>query len=175
MTPITRRKALLTGLVTAAAGVILPFGGLASLMVTSPAQAAPGKPETTKVDLGFIALTDAAPLIIAKEKGFFAKQGMAGVSLKKQTSWAVTRDNLELGGGGGGIDGAHILSPMPYLLTTGAISKSSKPVPMFLLARLNINGQAISMSKDFLKDKFTVGRLSPCGQQKPHPFHFFNS
>jgi nitrate/nitrite transport system substrate-binding protein len=156
MTPITRRKALLTGLVTAAAGVILPFGGLASLMVTSPAQAAPGKPETTKVDLGFIALTDAAPLIIAKEKGFFAKQGMAGVSLKKQTSWAVTRDNLELGGGGGGIDGAHILSPMPYLLTTGAISKSSKPVPMFLLARLNINGQAISMSKDFLKDKFTV-------------------
>ena len=152
---ITRRKALLTGLI-AVAGTTLPLSGLASLLLAVPAQAAPGKPETTAVDLGFIALTDAAPLIIAKEKGFFAKQGMTGVNLKKQTSWAVTRDNLELGGGGGGIDGAHILSPMPYLLTTGAISKSSKPVPMVLLARLNVNGQAISMSKNFLKSKFTV-------------------
>ena len=155
MNPITRRKALLTGLI-AAAGATIPLGGLASLLLATPAQAAPGKPEVTQVDLGFIALTDAAPLIIAKEKGFFAKQGMTGVNLKKQTSWAVTRDNLELGGGGGGIDGAHILSPMPYLLTTGAISKSSKPVPMVILARLNVNGQAVSMSKDFLKYKFTV-------------------
>jgi nitrate/nitrite transport system substrate-binding protein len=105
------------------------------------------------VDLGFIALTDAAPLIIAKEKGFFAKQGMTGVELKKQTSWAVTRDNLELGGAKGGIDGAHILSPMPYLLTTGAISKSRQPVPMAILARLNTQGQAISGSKEFLDEK----------------------
>jgi nitrate/nitrite transport system substrate-binding protein len=152
---ITRRKALLTGLI-AVAGTTLPLSGLASLLLAVPAQAAPGKPETSAINLGFIALTDAAPLIIAKEKGFFAKQGMTGVNLKKQTSWAVTRDNLELGGGGGGIDGAHILSPMPYLLTTGAISKSSKPVPMVILARLNVNGQAVSISKDFLKYKFTV-------------------
>jgi nitrate/nitrite transport system substrate-binding protein len=43
---------------------------------------------------------------------------------------------------------------MPYLLTTGAISKSKKPVPMFILARLNTNGQAISASNDFKKYKF---------------------
>ena len=140
----------------AATGAVIQFGGVASLLTPLAAQAAPGKPETTSVDLGFIALTDAAPLIVAKEKGFFAKQGMSGVELKKQTSWAVTRDNLELGGARGGIDGAHILSPMPYLLTTGAISKSKKPVPMFILARLNINGQAISASNEFLKDKFKV-------------------
>jgi nitrate/nitrite transport system substrate-binding protein len=108
------------------------------------------------VELGFIALTAAAPLIVAKEKGFFAKQGMTGVELKKQTSWAVTRDNLELGGDRGGIDGAHILSPMPYLLTTGAISKSKKPVPMVLLARLNTQGQGISVSKEFLAAKLKV-------------------
>ncbi|MFM7286831.1 MAG: CmpA/NrtA family ABC transporter substrate-binding protein, partial [Cyanobium sp.] len=87
---------------------------------------------------------------------FFQKQGMGGEVLKKQTSWAVTRDNLELGGARGGIDGAHILSPMPYLLTTGAITKSKQPVPMFILARLNTNGQAISASKEFLKDNFKV-------------------
>ena len=118
--------------------------------------AAPGKPETTEVELGFIALTDSAPLIIAKEKGFFNKQGMTGVELKKQTSWAVTRDNLELGGSRGGIDGAHILSPMPYLLSTGAITKSKQPLPMLILARLNTQGQAISGSKEFLDEKLKV-------------------
>lgn len=118
--------------------------------------AAPGKPETTEVELGFIALTDSAPLIIAKEKGFFNKQGMTGVQLKKQTSWAVTRDNLELGGSRGGIDGAHILTPMPYLLSTGAITKSKQPLPMLILARLNTQGQGISSSKEFLDEKLKV-------------------
>ncbi|HEY9865355.1 MAG TPA: CmpA/NrtA family ABC transporter substrate-binding protein, partial [Candidatus Obscuribacterales bacterium] len=66
----------------------------------------------------------------------------------------VTRDNLELGSGGGGIDGAHILSPMPYLMTLGTITK--QPVPMYILARLNTNGQAISLSKDYLDAKITV-------------------
>jgi len=155
MSNLTRRQALLTGL-TVASGVVVQFGGIASLLSAGPVQAAPGKPETTSVELGFIALTDAAPLIIAKEKGFFAKQGMTGVELKKQTSWAVTRDNLELGGNRGGIDGAHILSPMPYLLTTGAISKSKNPVPMVILARLNTQGQGISVSNEFLAAKLKV-------------------
>ena len=153
MFSLTRRQFVLSGL-AATTGAALQLGTLAGLLAPLPAQAAPGKPETTSVELGFIALTDAAPLIIAKEKGFFAKQGMTGVELKKQTSWAVTRDNLELGSAGGGIDGAHILSPMPYLLTTGAISKSKKPVPMNILARLNTQGQAISVSKEFLPAKF---------------------
>ncbi len=99
--------------------------------------------ETTKAKLGFIALTDSAPLIIAKEKGFFAKYGMTEVDVIKQNSWPVTRDNLALGSGGGGIDGAHILSPMPYLMTINNI------VPMYILARLNTNGQAISVAKKF--------------------------
>ena len=153
MFSLTRRQFVLSGL-AATTGAALQLGTLAGLLAPLPAQAAPGKPETTSVELGFIALTDAAPLIIAKEKGFFAKEGMTGVELKKQTSWAVTRDNLELGSAGGGIDGAHILSPMPYLLTTGSISKSKKPVPMNILARLNTQGQAISVSKEFLPAKF---------------------
>ncbi|BAY12897.1 CmpA/NrtA family ABC transporter substrate-binding protein [Calothrix sp. NIES-2098] len=103
------------------------------------------KVETTKAKLGFIALTDAAPLIIAKEKGFFAKYGMKDVEVIKQKSWPVTRDNLKIGSAGGGIDGAHILSPMPYLMTI------NDKVPMYLLARLNTNGQAISVANK-LKD-----------------------
>lgn len=111
-------------------------------------------PEITTAKLGFIALTDSAPLIIAKEKGIFAKYGMTDVEVIKQASWPVTRDNIELGSGGGGIDGAHILTPMPYLMTMGAITQ--QPVPMYLLARLNVNGQAISVSKEYLNLNVTV-------------------
>ena len=105
-------------------------------------------PEVTTAKLGFIALTDAAPLIIAKEKGYFAKYGMKDVEIAKQASWAVTRDNLVLGSGGGGIDGAHILTPMPYLISLGTITKGNK-VPMYILARLNTNGQGISLSNTY--------------------------
>ena len=104
-------------------------------------------PEVKKAKLGFIALTDAAPLIVAQAKGYFKKYGMDEVEVVKQASWPVTRDNLELGSGGGGIDGAHILSPMPYLMTIGKITK--QPVPMYILARLNTNGQAISVSNTY--------------------------
>ena len=48
---------------------------------------------------------------------------------------------------GGGIDGAHILSPMPYMMTLGTITQ--QPVPMYILARLNVNGQAISLSNTY--------------------------
>jgi nitrate/nitrite transport system substrate-binding protein len=105
-------------------------------------------PEVTTARLGFIALTDAAPLIIAKEKGLFDKYGMTGVEVTKQASWAVTRDNLVLGSGGGGIDGAHILTPMPYLMSLGTITQGNR-VPMYILARLNTNGQGICLSNTY--------------------------
>jgi len=113
--------------------------------------AGPG-PEVKGAKLGFIALTDASPLIVAKELGLFAKYGMPGVEVIKQASWGATRDNIVLGSGGGGIDGAHILTPMPYFLTLGTISQG-RPVPMNILARLNVNGQAISVEKAYLAAK----------------------
>lgn len=105
--------------------------------------------ETTKAKLGFIALTDAAPLFVAEELGLFAKHGMTDVEVLKQSSWGTTRDNLVLGAGSGGIDGAHILTPMPYLMAAGKITTNNTPLPMVLLARLNLNGQGISISKEY--------------------------
>ncbi len=54
-------------------------------------------PEAKGAKLGFIALTDASPLFVAKEKGIFAKYGMPDVEVQKQASWGTTRDNLVLG------------------------------------------------------------------------------
>ena len=103
-------------------------------------------PEVTKAILGYIALIDASPLVIAKEKGFFAKHGMPDVDVAKQASWGATRDNLVLGSESNGIDGAHILTPMPYLISTGKVTQNNVPTPMYILTRLNLDAQAISVS-----------------------------
>ena len=89
-------------------------------------------------------------MIIAKEKGLFAKFGLPDVDIQKQASWGTTRDNIELGGSSGGIDGAHILTPFPYLISTGKVTKNNLRLPMYILARLNTNGQAISVAKAHL-------------------------
>jgi nitrate/nitrite transport system substrate-binding protein len=166
MASFSRRRFLLTAAGTAVSSVVLAAcGGKPPATAEKKESAATGSAsggdtEVKGATLGFIALTDSAPLIIAKEKGLFAKHGMPDVKVMKQTSWAVTRDNLELGSEKGGIDGAHILSPMPLLLTAGKITKSKQPLPMYTLARLNTQGQAFSVSKDFLADKLTINNAA---------------
>lgn len=168
MSQFSRRKFIITA-GAATAGTFLVHGctsggtsntastGSSNTSSTAPAVnvAAGDTPEVSAAKLGFIALTDAAPLIIAKEKGLFAKYGMKDVEVLKQASWPVTRDNLELGSAGNGIDGAHILSPMPYFMSLGQ-TKNKQKVPMYLLARLNINGQAISVANTYKELKLST-------------------
>jgi nitrate/nitrite transport system substrate-binding protein len=141
---LDRRSFLKAGAGTAALVAAIKSGFPAGVSV---AQAA--GPETTKALLGFIALTDAAPLFVAKEKGIFAKYGMPDVEVMKQASWGTTRDNLVLGSEGNGIDGAHILTPMPYLISAGKVTQNNVPTPMYILGRLNLNGQCISVGKEY--------------------------
>lgn len=138
----SRRTVLKAAVATAA------LGG-AHTLIPRPLYAAAAKLETTKATLGFIALTDAAPLIIAKEKGYFAKHGLPDVEVVKQASWGTTRDNLVLGSQGNGIDGAHILTPMPYLISTGKVTQNNVPTPMYILARLNLDSQCISVGAEY--------------------------
>ncbi|MBD1854011.1 MULTISPECIES: CmpA/NrtA family ABC transporter substrate-binding protein [Leptolyngbya] len=164
---LSRRKFILTAGATAAGAVIVNgcstgLNKSASSGASSPAASpaanisAADAPEVTTAKLGFIALTDSAPLIIALEKGFFAKYGMKDVTVTKQTSWAVVRDNLELGSEKGGIDGSHILTPIPYFMSAGKITKGNTPVPMYILSRLNTDGQGISVSNDYADLKLAV-------------------
>jgi nitrate/nitrite transport system substrate-binding protein len=113
-------------------------------------------PEVTKAMLGFIALSDAGPLFVAKDKGLFAKYGMPDVEVAKQASWGTTRDNLVLGSEGNGIDGAHILTPMPYLISVGKVTQNNQPTPMYILARLNLDSQCISVSNEYADLKLGV-------------------
>jgi nitrate/nitrite transport system substrate-binding protein len=146
---ISRRLVLKSAVASAA---MTGIGALAP----KPLYAAGDAPEVTKATLGFIALTDSAPLIVAKEKGFFAKHGMPDVEVVKQASWGTTRDNLVLGSAGNGIDGAHILTPMPYLISTGKVTQNNVPVPMYILARLNLDSQCISVGAEYAALKLGV-------------------
>ncbi len=71
------------------------------------------KPMAT-VKLGFIPLTDCAPLVAAKELGLFQKYGV-NVELSKEASWANIRDKVL----NGELDGAHCLFGMPFSVYTG--------------------------------------------------------
>ncbi|MFM6138740.1 MAG: CmpA/NrtA family ABC transporter substrate-binding protein, partial [Sphaerospermopsis kisseleviana] len=114
------------------------------------------KPETTKAKLGYIPIVESAPLIIALEKGFFKKYGMSDVELSKQASWGSTRDNVEIGSAGGGIDGGQWQMPMPHLITEGKITKGNKPIPMYVLAQLITHGNGIAIANKHLGKGVTL-------------------
>lgn len=98
------------------------------------------KPELATVRVGFIPLTDCAPLAIAALKGFDKKYGIS-LQPSKEASWAAVRDKLVAGE----LDAAHILYGMLYGLELGI---ASKPQQMANLMTLNRNGQAITLSSD---------------------------
>ncbi len=100
--------------------------------------------EVSTINLGFIPILEAAPLVIGVEKGFFAKHGLV-VNLSKQANWGAARDNLVLGSAGGGIDGGQWQLPMPQMISEGAITNGKK-VPMYILAMLMSQGNGIAAS-----------------------------
>ncbi len=100
------------------------------------------KSANRKVKLGFIALTDCASIVMAKELGYFAERDL-DVSLEKQASWAATRDNLL----NNEIDGGHVLSSLPLSVATGIGGTGSRALKVAMM--LNNNGQAITLSKEY--------------------------
>lgn len=132
----TRRnflRAVGSGTALAAISTLFPLGAAKEAF----AQTA-GKLEKTKLKIGFIPITCATPIIMARPMGFYAKYGL-DVDVVKTAGWAVVRDkalNKEY-------DAAHMLSPMPLAITLGA---GAQPIPYTMPAVENINGQAITLA-----------------------------
>lgn len=132
--PNRRRFLALLGSATLTALIaeVFPLGRLVSL-----AAEAGGKPEKKDLSIGFIPITCATPIIMAEPLGFYSKHGL-NAKVKRAAGWAMVRDwaiNKE-------VDAAHMLSPMPLAITLGA---GSVPVPFYMPAVENINGQAITL------------------------------
>src|SRR3954470_7551800 len=136
---LTRRSFLRSGAKIFGATALL--GGLPAGWVGSVY--ASDAPETATLKFGMIALTDCSPIVIAHEKGFFKKYGIAS-TVAKQASWAAVRDALS----NGDIQGTHMLIGMPIASTMGLLGSPKKP--MIIPWLLNRNGQSISLASNFL-------------------------
>lgn len=115
---------------------------LTALLTTSALIAFPAFAETPGVEkseltLGFIKLTDMAPLAIAKEKGFFEDEGLS-VTLTAQSNWKVLLDGVV----SGELDGAHMLAGQPIAASIGYGTKAALVTPF----SMDLNGNAITVS-----------------------------
>lgn len=95
--------------------------------------------EKPNLKFGFIKLTDCAPLVIAKEKGFFDDEGL-NVELESQSNWKVLLDRVI----DGQLDGAHMLAGQPIGATIGFGTKAH----VITAYSLDYNGNAITVSND---------------------------
>ncbi|QEQ01555.1 ATP-binding cassette domain-containing protein [Thermosynechococcus sp. CL-1] len=108
-----------------------------------PSLTVPAIAPTTPVELtlGFMPLMDSAPLIVAKEMGFFAKYGLESVTLHREESW----QDLVMGVIAGRLTGAQLLAAMPLAMTLGLNGQPSQPLMTSLV--LSRNGNAITFSR----------------------------
>ncbi|MDB9741965.1 ABC transporter substrate-binding protein [Akkermansiaceae bacterium] len=93
--------------------------------------------EKDTLKFGFIKLTDCAPIVIAKEKGYFEEEGLQ-VEVIAQPNWKQLLDNVITGE----LDGAHMLSGQPIAATIGFGTKAHIVTPY----TLDLNGNAITVS-----------------------------
>ena len=124
-------------MLAAAVGLQGCGGGGQSAQPSGEGEIAAGAVEKPVLKLGFIKLTDMAPLAIAKEKGFFQEEGL-NVTLEPQANWKVLLDGVI----GGQLDGAHMLAGQPIAATIGYGTKADLIAPL----SLDLNGNAITLS-----------------------------
>ena len=109
------------------------------LMSATVGHAELGAPEKDQLRLGFIKLTDMAPIAVAYEKGYFEDEGLY-VSVQSQANWKVLLDGVI----DGRLDGAHMLAGQPLAATIGYGTKADIVAPL----SMGLNGNAVTVSMD---------------------------
>jgi ABC-type nitrate/sulfonate/bicarbonate transport system substrate-binding protein len=90
--------------------------------------------------VGFVPLTDCAPLVMAHELGLFRKYGLR-VALSRELGWATIRDKIVHGE----LDAAHALATMPVAISLGLGSGRCDCLTALVL---NLHGNAITLSNE---------------------------
>jgi len=116
-------------------------------------------PEKTDLEFGFIKLTDCAPLVIAREKGFFADEGL-NVQLTAQANWKILLERVI----SGELDGAHMLAGQPIAATIGVGSSAHVITPY----SLDYNGNGITVSHEIWR-QMQANDPALDSPRPPHP------
>ncbi|WP_052389078.1 CmpA/NrtA family ABC transporter substrate-binding protein [Belnapia moabensis] len=111
------------------------------------------RPVLRTLRLGFVPLTDAAPLLAAQELGLFDAVGLR-VTLSAEPSWAALRDKLAFGA----LDAAHLLGPMPIALAAGLTGVRAQ---VTIAAGLGANGNTITLSNALMQELGRTPRPLP--------------
>lgn len=111
-------------------------------------------PEKTKIKIGFIALTDCAPIVIAQEKGFFKAEGLEVTVAKEGGGWPGIQQKVI----SGEYDFSHALPGMPIAATLGINGEAH----LQALMSLDLNGNAITLGKNLIAEmeKFGLEKTS---------------
>lgn len=91
------------------------------------------------IRVGYVPLVDAAPLVIAKELGFFEKYGVK-VELSREMGWASVRDKILYGE----LEAAHAPAGLLFAIQLGL---NSQPREVVAGLMINSHGNAITISK----------------------------
>lgn len=121
--------------------LLLAAGPLSGSVINAaePDEMAELELEKDELKFGFIKLTDCAPLVIAKEKGYFDEEGLQ-VEVTAQPNWKQLLDNVI----NGELDGAHMLSGQPLAATIGFGTKAH----VVTAFTMDLNGNGITVSND---------------------------
>lgn len=110
------------------------------------------------IRLGYVQLSDAAPLIVAERMGLFAKYDL-NVELRRELGWATIRDMLAYGE----LDAAQAPAPMPIASQLGL--GMAFPYECNVAMVLNVNGNAITLGNHLhdlgIKSERDLLRLKP--------------
>jgi ABC-type nitrate/sulfonate/bicarbonate transport system substrate-binding protein len=105
------------------------------------------KTQNADLRLGFVPLTDCAPLVMAQELGLFRKYGLR-VSLQRELGWASVRDKMTYRE----LDAAHALAAMPLAACLGLGSVESDCITPLILS---LNGNGITVSSELYQSCFS--------------------
>ena len=114
--------------------------------------------EKQRLRLGYLRLTDSAPLIMARELGLYQRYGLE-VELCREVSWANVRDKLVAGD----LDASQMLAPLPLATSLGLGGLRAEVITGLALS---LNGNAITLSEKLSGAVMPAPSRAPVGARE---------
>jgi NitT/TauT family transport system substrate-binding protein len=131
-------------------GVGLWGGGLLAGASSPPARASSAPPalESPELNVGYLPITDAAPLLVAHGRGFFEAEGLKAARPTLLRSWPQVAEAFQARK----VDVVHLLMPMTIWLRFG------QSFPLKVVAWDHVDGSALTVAPDVARVEDLAGK-----------------